>query len=195
MNERQQRERDFITLFCTSWYKNFPIAAGVEELGSRAVWTIHIGMVVKTCADFMGFFTLFESGRTDAVIEKATRDRKTWAKIEWEWSEPCSPTVNELNQLAKHAKGDVELLVYVGYSRNIHYKKNINAIKKAWQNIEKPLIAFLLTYHWEKKAREFEFLETHYFKAGRHRMVRKQPAFPWRVPGTVWYLLDNSADR
>jgi hypothetical protein len=92
------RESDFVALFNASWYQNFPIVSGDEELGKRALWTIHIGSVVKKCADFMGFFTCFESGgRTDAVIQTASG--KVWAKIEWEWKQPHRPNVNEIRKL------------------------------------------------------------------------------------------------
>jgi hypothetical protein len=58
-------------LFNAVWYRGFPIASGHESLGKKAVWTMHIGSVVKQYADFMGFFTCFETGgRTDAVIRK-----------------------------------------------------------------------------------------------------------------------------
>jgi len=33
-----------------------------EAKAGPAMWTSHIAFVVKTCADLMGFFTLFEQG-------------------------------------------------------------------------------------------------------------------------------------
>lgn len=146
---------------------------------------------------FHGFFTLFESGsRTDAVIQKASG--KPWAKIEWEWAQAHLPTVNELKKLAKAAIEDAELLVYIGYSKNIDHAKNIKTIKKVWQNIDKPLIAFLVTYCRRTPIRHFNSLQTHYLKSGTHKMVREQPALPWQVKDTVWHLLakaDTTTDK
>jgi hypothetical protein len=184
----KRQERDFIALFYASWYKDFPVAFGRENLGRRAVWTIHIGSVVKQCADFMGFFTCFESGgRTDAVIQTASG--KPWAKIEWEWQQPHLPKVNELKKLAEAASGDTELLVYIGYSKDIDHAKNIKVIRKAWRSINKPLLALLVTYKWQYPRRRFTSLQTHYLKAGRHKMIREQPALPWGMKNTVWHLL------
>jgi hypothetical protein len=185
----KRHERDFVALFCASWYRDFPIAAGHEELGKRALWNIHVGSVVKQCADFMGFFTCFESNRTDAVIQTASE--KPWAKIEWEWNQPHHPNVNELNKLAEAAKDDVKLLVYIGYSKEIDHAKNIKTIKTAWQKIDKPLFVFLVTYRWEGGRRRFISLQTHYFKARSHKMVREQPALPWEVKDTVWHRIGS----
>ena len=62
--------RDFITLFNKLWYRDFPLSENHKSIGSRAEWTTHIGICVRSCADLMGYFTHFEQGnRTDAIIK------------------------------------------------------------------------------------------------------------------------------
>ncbi len=187
-----RRERDFIALFNASWYRNFPIMPGHEDLGrGRALWTIHIGSVVKQCADFMGFFTAFESGgRTDAVIQTASR--KIWARIEWEWTQPYSPHVNELKKLASAATGN-DLSVFIGYSRQDKHEANLDSVRKQWQKVATPLITFLVTYRWYNRQRHFNSLQTHFFKGGHYRRMREQPALPWQVDDTTWQVIATHA--
>jgi hypothetical protein len=79
-----RRERDFISLFNALWYRDFPFVSGREPEAVRAMYTAHINSIVKSCADLMGFFTLFEQGtRTDIIIQKA--NKQLWAKVELEW--------------------------------------------------------------------------------------------------------------
>src|SRR5688500_336555 len=86
---------DFATLFNAFWYKDFPLTKGYKAIGSRADWTIHIGIYMRSCADLMGFFTYFESGgRTDAII--CNNEEMDIARIEWEWWEASSNKVNEI---------------------------------------------------------------------------------------------------
>ena len=63
----KRSERDFIALFCASWYKDFPVASGREELGKRALWTIHIGSVVKQCADLWFFLPMLNPASSITV--------------------------------------------------------------------------------------------------------------------------------
>jgi hypothetical protein len=187
----KRRERDFVALFNALWYRDFPVTPNHEDLGRRAVWTTHIASIVKQCSDLMGLFTCFESGgRTDAVVQTAERD--TWAKIEWEWTQPLSEKVNEFEKLAAAATSS-ELLVYIGYSRSDRHRENLKKIHVSWKKINTPLLAFLVTYSYHGKRRHFELLQTHYYKGGGGRMVRRQPALPWQVSGTKWAVLANPA--
>lgn len=185
----KRKERDFIALFNALWYRDFPVTPEHEELGRRAVWTTHIASIIKQCADLMGFFTCFESGgRTDAVIQ--TANRETWAKIEWEWAQPRAEKVNEIVKLAS-AASDAKVLVFVGYSRTECHDENINRITSQWKNISSPLIAFLVQFEFYQGRRHFTFLRTYYVKNGKHKLLRKQPALPWRVDGTRWQFMAN----
>lgn len=180
----KRRERDLVTLFNALWYRDFPVTPDHEELGRRAVWTTHIASIIKQCADLMGFFTCFESGgRTDAVIQ--TAGRRAWAKIEWEWAQPRQEKVNEIEKLANAAE-DADLLVFVGYSRVEHHSENLDRISKQWENISTPLIVFLVQFQWYEGRRHFTYLRTYYFRSGKYKLLRKQPALPWRVQDTRW---------
>lgn len=185
----KRRERDLVALFNALWYRDFPVTPEHEELGKRAVWTTHIASVIKQCADLMGFFTCFESGgRTDAVIQ--TAGRETWAKIEWEWAQPRSERVNEIQKLADSA-AESEVLVFVGYSGSEYHIENIEKIASQWRGISTPLIAFLVQFDFYEGRRHFTFLRTYYFCNGAYRLLSKQPALPWRVDGTRWQFMAN----
>lgn len=186
----KRRDRDFVALFNALWYKDFPVVPGYEDRGKRAVWTTHIASVVKQCADLMGLFTCFETGnRTDAVIQTASRT--TWAKIEWEWKQPFREDVNELEKLAA-AVDEGELMVFIGYSQDTRNGENMKKIASSWKDVETPLLVFLVTYTWKDSRRHFSQLETHYFRAGKHKKVREQEALPWQVEGTKWRAANNS---
>lgn len=183
----KRRERDLIALFNSLWYRDFPVTPKHEELGRRAVWTTHIASIVKQCADLMGFFTCFESGgRTDAVIQ--TADRKTWAKVEWEWAQPRLEQVNEIQKLAD-AANDAELLVFIGYSREEHHLENLERIAFQWKDVATPLLVFLVQFQFHKGRRHFTYLRTYYVRNGKWRLLRKQPALPWNVAGTRWQFI------
>ncbi|MEI6208866.1 MAG: hypothetical protein WCP20_18970 [Desulfuromonadales bacterium] len=185
------KRRDFVALFNALWYRDFPVTPGHEKFGKRAVWTTHIASIVKQCADLMGLYTCFESGgRTDAVIQ--TSSSEIWAKIEWEWSQPRSEKVNEFDKLAASAN-ESELLIYIGYSRSEHHEENLLKISNTWTNVKTPLLVFLVTFSFHSKRRHFDLLQTHYFKDGKRKLLRRQPALPWQVIGTKWALLANSS--
>lgn len=187
----KRKERDFVTLFNTLWYRDFPVTPRLEENGTRAVWTTHIASVVKQCADLMGLFTCFESGgRTDAVIQ--TAQRKNWAKIEWEWSQPRSDKVNEFDKLA-NAANEAELMAYVGYSREEHHDENLEKIASIWDGVSAPLIIFLVTFTYSQGRRHFAHLKTYYFNNSTYKLLRKQPALPWFVNGSRWQLMAEGA--
>lgn len=180
----KRKERDFVAYYNAMWYQGFPISPGHEAVGRRAVWTSHIATTVKQCADLMGYYTAFETGnRTDAVIQTATG--RPWAKVEWEWAQPCRPKVNELDKLAAAAK-EAEVMVFIGYSHDTHHDDNLGKIQRIWKRVDTPLIVFLTTCSYHGHQRHFRELQTHYLRAGSHRVLRKQPALPWHVPDTRW---------
>lgn len=186
-----QQVSDFITLFNTLWYRDFPVIRGHESLGKRAVWTTHIASVVKQSADMLGFFTCFESGgRTDAVIQ--TGNREVWAKIEWEWMQPRHEKVNEFEKFLD-AKDDSEVFIYVGYSRSDrdHHDENLQKIEELWRSVDKPLIVFLITFSYHDKRRHFHKLQTHLFEGGKRKPLRNQNALPWEVEGSKWAVSLN----
>jgi hypothetical protein len=173
--------RDFVTLFNVLWYRDFPLAANVKETGSRAEWTTHIGICVRSAADLMGFFTHFEAGnRTDAVI-KNTQD-KAIANIEWEWTQPHKNTFNELDKL-RASRASAEFSVLLTYSRSDHHDLNLERVRSAWSNCEEPLLLFLVRFDFSK-GRQFSTLDTYLAQGGLLRKVRSQPALPWNLVGT-----------
>jgi hypothetical protein len=192
----KRRELDFVSLFNALWYRDFPVIPGHEDIGKRAVWTTHIASIVKQSADFLGLFTCYETGgRTDAVIQDSSRD--SWAKIEWEWSQPRFEKVNEIEKLAL-AQDTAEAFIFIGYSDTRYHNENLEKIEKAWANIHKPLIVFLVTFSYHGRLREFDLLQTHYLKNGKRELLRRQYAVPWMVKGSKWAALtgvmSNSED-
>lgn len=175
--------RDFLALFNAFWYRDFPITEDHKPFGSRAEWTTHIGICVRSCADLLGYFTHFEAGnRTDAVVkDNAGRDV---VHIEWEWLNPRNVKVNEIKKLRANAK-DTELSVLITYSDLIYHKENLDAIKQQWGKNPNPLLVFLVTYN-RKGKRFFEDIETHHLQNGRMDKKRSQPALPWKRKGTRW---------
>jgi hypothetical protein len=190
--------RDFISIFNALWYDNFPVIPGHEDIGRAAIWTSHIGGIVKRCSDFKGWFTSFEKGnRTDAVIETIARDgveRSTWANVEWEWKRVSRP-INELQKL-RNAENEPKVSVFVGYSFESEIESFLNNTKNLWAGGPSPLLIFLIKFSWNSKIRTRKFVDisTFYFTPdtpSKYRHLRSQPALPWEVPGTKWQA--NSA--
>ena len=180
---------DFITLFNTIWYRDFPVALGTFQIAKRADWTTHIATTVRQVSGFMGLFSCFESGgRTDAEIKLA--NGKVWAKLEWEWDEPREERVGELDKLAAAASG-CELCVFIGYSRNDRLEENLEKIRAAWVGAGKPLVAILVTFDAEGNTRAFDRLQTYSFDGTGVSLVRHQPALPWCVSGSRWEALEG----
>lgn len=181
-----RRTKDFVTLFNAFWYRDFPITPGRTDISRRALWTTHIASTVKLAADHLGLYTCFETGgKTDAVIQDS--NSRSWAKCEWEWTPARIETVNEIEKLAS-AAAEADTFFFIGYSRtdNETDQPNLDAIARQWKKIDKPLVAFLVTFSYSKKRRHFEELQTHLFVGGKHKRVRAQKALPWQVPGTKW---------
>ena len=176
--------RDFITLYNNLWYRDFPLSENYKDIGSRAEWTTHIGICVRTCADLMGYFTHFEQGnRTDAIIRD--NDENDIAHIEWEWYQAFNEKVNEIKKLYVSRK-ECEFSVFISYSRSDQHTKNMAAIKRQWKKSKEPLIVILVTFDYEKRVRWFNKLETYCFQNGSYKKVRIQPALPWDIKGSRW---------
>lgn len=188
--EREQTIRDFATLFNVHWYRDFPVAFVVKEVGRRAEWTTHIGICVRTSADLMGYFTHFEEGKVDAVIKDALG--RAIANIEWEWFQPCRPEFNELKKL-REATPAVPFSVLVTYSQNDCHEENIARIRREWRGSDQPLLLFLVRFDFEEGARRFCNLETYMVRDGVERLIRSQPALPWKADGKRWMLLQQNA--
>lgn len=183
----KRREKDFVSLFNTIWYKDFPVVLGRERGIRRANWTTHIANVVKQCSDLMGFLTRFETGnRTDAVIERF--DRRLWARVEWEWMQVYHQKVDEIAKLKK-ASNDCEISIFIRYSHKDNVFKSVNRIVELWQGCPKPLLVFLVTFaEVRDRSRVFETLQTYRVSDGKARKVREQPALPWQVSGSRWQV-------
>jgi hypothetical protein len=176
--------QDFVTLFNAFWYRDFPLSENYKVQSGRAEWTIHIGVVVRSCADLLGLFTYFESGvRTDAII----RDNQgnDIAHIEWEWFQPFRLEVNEIKKLYLQRK-KAEFSAFCSYSRRDNHQDNLNSIQKQWKGSSEPLLAFLVTFDFKNNRRWFYDLETYLVQNGKMKKIRSQPALPWDTEGTRW---------
>jgi hypothetical protein len=175
---------DFATLFNAFWYRDFPLTQGYKTIGSRADWTIHIGICVRSCADLLGFFTYFESGgRTDAIIRN--NQEEDLAHIEWEWWEASSYKVNEIQKLSKHNKEPV-FSVFISYSEDKLLEQNLQRIIDQWQDCTHSLLVFLVVFNKQGRYRMFNTLDTYLIDNGKWSLLRTQPALPWDVVGTRW---------
>jgi hypothetical protein len=181
-----RRERDFISLFNALWYRDFPFVRGREPKTVRAMYTAHINTIVKSCADLMGFFTLFEQGtRTDIIIHKASK--QILAKVELEWMQPFREKFNELDKLSAAAKkNEADTFILITYSESRFLLKNLAKIKQKWPHKAKNLLLFLVQFSQNGRKRQFLTLQTYRVKSGKAIKVREQYALPWEVPGTRW---------
>lgn len=178
------RLNDFITLYNSFWYRDFPVAYGSIDFAKRADWTTHIATSIRQVSSMMGLFSCFESGgRTDAELQFA--DRKVWAKLEWEWDEPREHRVGELAKLAR-AASDCDVCIYIGYSSIHHHEANLQKISEAWKEVVKPLLVILVTFESEGRWRYFNQLKTYSFDGQGSMLLRDQPALPWNVPNSRW---------
>lgn len=180
--------RDFVTLMNALWYRDFPLSESHKNTGSRAEWTTHIGICVRSAADLLGLFTHFEQGnRTDAVIRDNTG--KDVFHIEWEWKQPSNDAVNEVKKL-KNSRHRTSVSVFFSYSNLDSHEKNISSIVRQWGAENHPLIVFLVTYEG-RSTRWFSKLETYHLQRGSIRKIRSQQALPWWVKGSRWEGNDN----
>jgi len=176
--------KDFISIFNAFWYRDFPLVKGLKEAGSRAEWTIHLGICTRSTADLLGYFTYFESGgRTDAIIKD--NDEKVIANLEWEWKEPrFIEKVNEVRQLHS-ARENCKFSVFVSYSDNRYHDQNLLAVLEQWGSVAEPLVLILIRFNLNS-SRVFDLMETYHIQNGKVRKVRRQKALPWDASGTRW---------
>lgn len=187
----RKQQRDLVSLFNALWYRDFPVTPVHMHLGRRAVWTTHIASIIKRSADYMGYFTCFETGgRTDAVIQKA--DGTAWARVEWEWAQPRFDKVNEIVKLSESTQSASDLAVFVGYSDARFHNENVQSILGQWRSAG-TLLAFIVEFELEGRTRRFTKLRSYVFKDGVFKALRQQEALPWHVPGSRWQLLAQGA--
>jgi hypothetical protein len=181
---QDNRIKDFVSLFNAFWYRDFPISETYKPWGSRAEWTTHFGIVVRSCADALGLFTYFESGgKTDAVIKDNRKN--DIAHLEWEWEEASSNEVNEIQKLLKQSE-KTQFSVFISYSEESLLAQNVQSIYKQWQGCPNTLLLFLVIFCKEGTKRDFKALETYLIRNGTPKRLRRQPALPWKVEGTRW---------
>lgn len=178
------KTKDFITIFNAFWYRDFPLVKQLKEVGTRAEWTIHLGICTRSTADLLGYFTYFESGgRTDAVIKD--NKEKIVANLEWEWKEArYREKVNEVRQLHE-SRQDCQFSVFVSYSDNRFHDENLRTVLEQWGNASEPLVLILIRFNLVSR-RVFDSMETYHIQNGKVRKVRKQPALPWNSTGKRW---------
>lgn len=174
--------RDFIAIFNGFWYRDFP--APRQKYVARSNWTIHLGLVIRECADLLGYYASFESGnRTDAVIHD--RNDKLIANVEWEWIQPFREKVNEIEKLV-NSSHLVNFSVFISYCDYRFLKQSLERVDTIWAEAETPLVLFLVMFEQRKKERNFCELVTYYFWNGKYKKLRSQPALPWEVPNSKW---------
>jgi hypothetical protein len=173
--------RDLVTLFNCLWYRDFP--AQREKYIARANWTIHIGVVIRECADLLGYHAAFESHRTDAIILNGHDEPVV--NVEWEWDQPFRKKVNEIEKLLKASKG-VELSVFVSYADRRYLENSLKRVESTWSKATTPLLLFLIVFKRDKGDRDFRKLVTYRFYKGKRKRLRSQPALPWEVSGARW---------
>jgi hypothetical protein len=187
-----RRERDFVCLFNALWYRDFPIISGHEDIAQRAMWTTHIASIVKQCADLLGFFTRFETGkRTDAVIQKPSSRERYWAKAEWEWKQIVRDDVDEVKKLANSSQ-TADVFIFIGYSATDNLQKSLDRIGRTWK-AKAPLLVFLVIYDVKSDRRIFRTIQTYRFTNGARRKLREQQALPWQVPDSKWEAMAKEA--
>ncbi len=196
---------DFATLFQYFWHRDFPITQ--EAIGAhRADWTIHIGVVVRSIADLMGFVTRFETGgRKDAVLRGTEGDE---IAIEWEWSDVWKwihASSNEVKKLKCHRvwskdKNSQRLLKYavlITYTDTLHIEEVYKSVREKWQEekgkgAEWPLLLILIDFVRVKSKqyssrRAFKEIKMLVFDPkGEPRIRRSAKALPWEVHETRW---------
>jgi hypothetical protein len=184
---------DFATLFQYFWHRDHPIdtkAPGAQ----RVDWTIHIGIIVRSIGDLMGFVTRFEiGGRKDAVYRSEAGDE---VALEWEWSGVTGQ--NEIGKLKAHKvwrkPGFGESLLKYGVLITYLGKEEIEAgldlIAQSWKEARWPLLVITVISEPTKSfstGRSFCSLRAFLFNSEGHwRLLREAPASPWKVDCSRW---------
>ncbi len=169
-------------------------------------WTIHIGVVVRNIADFMGLVTRFEEGgRKDAMLRSTDGDE---IAVEWEWGGVWG---NELEKLESHIVwskgGDKERLlkyaVLITYTHPENIQRVYGRVLEKWQGAHWPLLFILIDLIENKKSKftmhkEFQNIQMSIFSNStkvERKELRSARAFPWEVAGTTWsYRLKNERE-
>jgi hypothetical protein len=161
-------------------------------------WTIHIGVVVRKIADFMGFVTRFEEGgRKDAILRSTEGDE---IALEWEWEDILGKNGklkgNELRKLKQRKiwpkdKEGLKYAVLITYTQasDEETKKIYDEVVKVWEGVPWPLLLILIDFgKFEKLSsrRGFKYIQMSLFDKGGRRPLRSAKAFPWEVAGTRW---------
>jgi hypothetical protein len=184
---------DFATLFQYFWYRDFPMDAKMAIGAGRVDWTIHIGVVVRKIADFMGFVTRFEEGgRKDAILRSTEGDE---IAVEWEWGGVWG---NELEKLESHTvwskdvykERPLKYAVLITYTHPENIQKVYDRVVEKWKGARWPLLLILIDLIESKKypmGKEFKNIQMSVFDKGKRTELRPAiPAFPWEVSGTRW---------
>ncbi len=186
---------DFATLFQYLWYRDFPMD-DIKAVGVRRVdWTIHIGVVVRKIADFMGLVTRFEEGgRKDAILRSTYGDE---IAVEWEWEGVWN--ANEFKKLKEHkvtpnSKEKLEYAVLITYTHPENIQRVYDRVTEEWQEAKYPLLFILIDLNENRKSKfsmhkEFQNLQMSVFSNGEkveRSELRSGRAFPWEVAGTTW---------
>jgi hypothetical protein len=192
LEESWASPEDFAALFQYFWHRDFPMDQKKAIGAGRVDWTIHIGIVVRSVADLMGFVTRFErGGRKDAILRSTEGDE---IAVEWEWGGVWG---NELEKLKDHSvrpkgKERLKYAVLVTYTHaRIHtpdIEKVYNHVMGKWEGARWPLLLILIEVEKSKlrMRREFKNIQMSVFDKGERRELRSAPAFPWEVPSTRW---------
>jgi len=174
-------ERDFITLFNCICYQDFPVDID-NDLTNRAGWTIHIGVVIRQCANLLGTHAYFEQGgRTDAVLKYP--NQTLLSNVEWEWVQSHNDKGNEIEKLLK-ARESAAFSNFVSYRTRKKLSDAIEKMSILWAKVSTPLIFFVVTF-------ELAGLSRHFFKCGEHKKIRSQPTFSWQFERAQF----NSAEK
>jgi len=188
---------DFATLFQYFWYRDFPMDAKMAIGAGRVDWTIHIGVVVRKIADFMGFVTRFEEGgRKDAILRSTEGDE---IAVEWEWGGVWG---NELEKLESHTvwskdvykERPLKYAVLITYTHPENIQKVYDRVVEKWKGARWPLLLILIDLIDNPKSiftmhKEFQNIQMSIFSEGEkvgRTQLRSAPAFPWEVVGTRW---------
>ena len=184
---------DFATLFQYMWYRDFPVSESAVG-ARRSDWTIHIGLVIRSIADFLGFYARFESGhRKDAVLRSGAGDE---IAVEWEWEGVWG---NELGKLKEHrgwtpTKDCDHLLKYavlITYTHTPNIEKVYQHVTDQWEGAKWPLLLILIDVQESKKffvGKEFKNINMSMFDSCGRKDIRSAPAFPWEIGGSRWSL-------
>jgi len=191
--EKWASPEDFATLFQYFWHRDFPIdpkAPGAQ----RVDWTIHIGIIVRSIGDLMGFVTRFEmGGRKDALYRSEAGDE---VALEWEWQGVAGQ--NEVAKLKSHKvwrkpKFENDTLrfgVLVTYLDKGNVETSLNELSQAWQGAKWPLLLETVITEPTKEFRtKRSFCEIQAFLfdvEGKWRLLRDAPATPWKVECSRW---------